>query len=190
VQLHDTVGHWLSYAYRCHSLTLEIFLRNHCKALGKSYVITPPQWAVLWILGSENGQTIGSIAQRSGVDAPSITSSVGRLEQHGLVERVHVREDRRLVKVFFTDEGRELYQALIPLVEEFDRQLCDTSLQSEAFIMQLKQIIAHLSRVVPGAGDRFGLLPSTMREDDQNTFVRDHDFMASQTQRDEIDPHS
>ena len=80
MELHDTVGHWLSYAYRCHSLTLETFLHERCQELGKPYTVTPPQWAVLWILGVENGQSIGAIAQRIGVDAPSITSSVGRLD--------------------------------------------------------------------------------------------------------------
>lgn len=171
--LHETVGHWLSYAYRCHSLTLEIFLREQCSALGKAYVITPPQWATLWVVATQRDQTISAIAQQIGIDAPSITSSVGRLEQHGLVERLHVREDRRLVRVLPTREGRELYALLAPQIEQIDAQLFGGQQESRAFILQLQQMIAHLSQIVPGAGDRFGLIPAAMREDDQNTLVVD-----------------
>jgi DNA-binding MarR family transcriptional regulator len=77
----------------------------HCEERGKSYVITPPQWGALSLLLEQDGMTIGSMSQKRGVDAPGATAIITRLEQNGLVERRHDREDRRVVKVFLTDEG-------------------------------------------------------------------------------------
>src|SRR5215472_3237190 len=94
-------------------------LRAHCEERGKPYVITPPQWGALSLLLAHDGLTIGAMAQKRGVDAPTATGIITRLEQHGLVERQHDREDRRVVKIYLTDEGRDIIRALASPVEQF-----------------------------------------------------------------------
>jgi DNA-binding MarR family transcriptional regulator len=158
------VGYWLTYAQRCHALTLEIVLREHCKALGRAYIINPPQWSVLSLLSASQEPTIGSLAQQMGVDAPTVTHTVRRLEEYALVERVHDREDRRVVKVLLTAEGQDLFGSLEPVVKAFNDGLFGTPEERQALIEQLQHLIADLSKVVPGGGDRFGLLPAFWQE--------------------------
>jgi MarR family transcriptional regulator, transcriptional regulator for hemolysin len=162
--LHDMVGYWLTYAQRCHALTLEIILREHCEALGKAYIINPPQWSVLSLLSTSQEPTIGSLAQHMGVDAPTITHTVRRLEEYGLVERVHDHEDRRVVKVRLSAEGQDLFGSLGLVGEAFHERLLGTAEERQALIEQLQHLIADLSKIVPGGGDRFGLLPMFWRE--------------------------
>jgi DNA-binding MarR family transcriptional regulator len=69
---------------------------------------TSPQWGVLSLLYEHDGQTIGTLSQQRAIDAPTMTGIVKRLEQNGVVERKHDREDRRVVKVYLTDEGRDI----------------------------------------------------------------------------------
>jgi hypothetical protein len=96
-----------------------------------------------------------------------VTGIVKRLEHSGLVERVHDREDRRVVKVFLTDEGRDIIQYLPDAVRAFHDVMMKDFSQTERqdLIMKLQKIVANLSAVGPGMGDRFGLLPDFIRLD-------------------------
>src|SRR5215467_4731935 len=93
------LSYWLFYTHRCVSYAYADVLRAHCEERGKPYVITPPQWGALSLLLAQDGQTIGTMAHKRGVDAPTATGIITRLEQHGLLERRHERDDRRVVKI-------------------------------------------------------------------------------------------
>ena len=114
---------WLFYAERCVTYAYAEVLRAHCEERGKPYVVTPPQWGALSLLLVQDGMTIGTMSQKRGVDAPAATGIITRLEQSGLVERRHDREDRRVVKVYLTDEGRDISHTQASTVEQFEQNL-------------------------------------------------------------------
>jgi len=155
------LNYWLFYAQRCVGYAHAEVMRAHCDERGKPYVITPPQWGALSLLLVHDGLTIGTMSQMRGVDAPTGTGIITRLEQNGLVERQHDREDRRVVKVYLTDEGRDISHTLTSVVEQFDQSLKRgfSEAELERLEEQLQQIIANVSEIGPGLGDRFGLLP-------------------------------
>jgi DNA-binding MarR family transcriptional regulator len=130
---------------------------------GKPYVITPPQWGALSLLFVQDGMTIGAMGQKRGVDAPA-TGIITRLEQYGLVERRHDREDRRVVKVYLTDEGRDISNTLVSSVEHFEQSMRRgfSGSEMDGFLLRLQQLIANAAEIGPGLGDRFGLLPKDM----------------------------
>lgn len=68
---------------------------------------------VLQCLWREDGLTPGELARRIGVETPTITRAVQRMEAAGLVRRRDDPLDARLVRVHLTDRGREL-QKVIP----------------------------------------------------------------------------
>ena len=155
------LSYWLFYAQRCVAYAYAEVLRAHCEERGKPYVITPPQWGALALLLVQDGMTIGVMSQKRGVDAPAATAIITRLEQHGLVERRHTREDRRVVKVYLTAEGKDIASTLVSAVEHFDHNLKQGFSEDEMdrFLGQLQQLIANVSEIGPGLGDRFHLLP-------------------------------
>ena len=157
----QSLSYWLFYAQRCVAYAFAEVMRAHCEERGKPYVITPPQWGALALLLEQDGLTIGTMSQMRGVDAPTATGIITRLEQNGLVERRHDREDRRVVKVYLTDEGRDIIHTLASTVEQFDQSVLRGFSESEQdrFLAQLQQLIANVSEIGPGLGDRFGLLP-------------------------------
>ena len=158
------LSYWLFYAQRCVAYAYAEVLRVHCEERGKPYVITPPQWGALSLLLVHDGMTIGAMSQKRGVDAPAATGIITRLEQYGLVERRHDREDRRIVKVYLTDEGRDISNTLVSSVEHFEQSMKRGFSDSEMdrFLYQLQQLIANAAEIGPGLGDRFGLLPKDM----------------------------
>ncbi len=158
------LSYWLFYAQRCVAYAYAEVLRAHCEERGKPYVITPPQWGALSLLLEQDGMTIGTMSQKRGVDAPTATGIITRLEQNGLVERRHNREDRRVVKIYLTDEGRDISNTLVSSVEHFEQRIKRGFSESEMdrFLAQLQQLIVNAAEIGPGLGDRFGLLPKDM----------------------------
>jgi DNA-binding MarR family transcriptional regulator len=156
------LGYWLFYAQRCMAHAFGEVLRAHCEERGKPYVVTPPQWGVLSQLHESDGLTVGTISHKRGVDAPTITGIVRRLEQSGLVERRHSQEDRRVVKVYLTAEGRDIISSLLDVAQGFQEVALRgfSEAEQQDFLVKLQQIIANVSTVA--AGDRFGLLPASI----------------------------
>ncbi|MET0748375.1 MAG: MarR family transcriptional regulator [Rhizobium sp.] len=64
------------------------------------------QDGVILALAEEDGLPAGSLAQKLGVKAPTITRTIGRMEAQGFVERRADAEDARLTKVYLTETGR------------------------------------------------------------------------------------
>jgi DNA-binding MarR family transcriptional regulator len=169
IRSEDYLGYWLFYAQRSVAYAFYEALKACCLEHEKLYVVTPPQFGVLILLIEQDGQTIGTLSQKRAIDAPTMTGIVKRLEQNGLVERRHDREDRRLVKVYLTDEGRDIMQYLPDAARAFNEIMVQGISEAEQreMLAKLQKIIANLSVVGAGTGDRFGLLPDFTRLDQQ-----------------------
>jgi DNA-binding MarR family transcriptional regulator len=153
--------YWLFYAGRSVTSAYAEVMRAHCEERTKPYVVTPPQWGALSLLLVQDGMTIGTMSQKRGVDAPAATGIITRLEQTGLVERRHDREDRRVVKVYLTAEGRDISQTLVSVVEDFEQSMKQGMAPGEQdrFLEQLQHLIANASKIGGDAGDRLSLPP-------------------------------
>jgi DNA-binding MarR family transcriptional regulator len=165
------LSYWLFYTERCVTYAYAEVLRVHCEERGKPYVVTPPQWGALSLLLVQDGMTIGTMSQKRGVDAPAATGIITRLEQSGLVERRHDREDRRVVKVYLTEEGRDISRTLVSSVEHFEHSLKQGFAEGDLdrFLVQLQRLITSAAEVVPGLFDRFSLLPDAGACSDEGT---------------------
>jgi DNA-binding MarR family transcriptional regulator len=141
----ETLGYWLMQTMRSVANAFADVLQISCATLGKPYAITPQQWFALSLLASEQDLPIGTLAQRLVLDASVVTGIVKRLEQHGLVERVHDRTDYRLVRLHLTDEGQEITQALASAATAFNQRLLQGFSQEERAMLreQLARIRAN-----------------------------------------------
>ena len=68
--------------------------------------LTSAQWVPLLKLHMGSGSTVAELARGCQQDAGSMTRLLDRLEAKGLVRRVRSGEDRRVVNIELTDEGR------------------------------------------------------------------------------------
>jgi DNA-binding MarR family transcriptional regulator len=74
--------------------------------------LTGPQLHSLLWLGTEGTLSASVLAQRVGCGQPSITGVIDRLEKLGYAQRARDTDDRRVVNVELTDEGKKLYVQL------------------------------------------------------------------------------
>jgi MarR family transcriptional regulator, transcriptional regulator for hemolysin len=84
----------------------------------------PGQDVLLWMLGQEpQGMTVSEIAARLGVEQPTVTRSLSRLDQGGWFVRESVPGDRRATRIRLTDKG----MVVIPGIEAAWRTLAETA---------------------------------------------------------------
>jgi DNA-binding MarR family transcriptional regulator len=70
--------------------------------------LTVSQIHTLFMLAREGPMPMGRIAERLGVSMASATGIVARIHRHGLLSRVPLLDDRRVVLCMLTDEGRRI----------------------------------------------------------------------------------
>lgn len=90
--------------------------------LEKGYDITFEQWTVLNVLYVEPGLIQSEIATRTYKDKTNVTRILDVLCKKGYVVREKHEEDRRSSCIYLTDEGRDMFNDLIPSVKSINEQ--------------------------------------------------------------------
>jgi len=72
--------------------------------------LTPTMMSTLSAVHREGPLTLGALAAHEQVAPPTITKTVGRLDQLGLIERTVDPDDRRVCRVEVSSEGRRFLE--------------------------------------------------------------------------------
>ncbi|WP_421876977.1 MarR family winged helix-turn-helix transcriptional regulator [Pacificispira sp.] len=89
------------------------------------------EWRVLAHLGgAADGLSVRDIHDRVSLEKYRVTRALQRLESAGLVRKTQSDRDRRLIAVALTEEGRALYERIVPDALAFEESLL-TVLSSE-----------------------------------------------------------
>ncbi|GGL20096.1 hypothetical protein Sme01_37880 [Sphaerisporangium melleum] len=85
----------------------------------------PGQDVLLWILAQEpEGMTVSELAENLGIEPPTVTRSLTRLEGGGWFRREPVAMDRRQVRIVVTEAGH----ALVPRIERAWEELAEQAM--------------------------------------------------------------
>lgn len=96
--------------------------KYYTKALA-DHALTPSQLFLLRQLWVEDGLPLRDLGLRAQLDATSTTWLVDQLEHAGLVERKRNNPDRRLVRVWLTEAGRQAQAELVPALARWEDAL-------------------------------------------------------------------
>ena len=88
------------------------------KRINKQYGLTGPQSGVLWNLFNKGSMSSADLSRVTYVTPSNITGIIDRLESKGLVERIRVEGDRRIVLITLTSKGEALSKTLPDPIEE------------------------------------------------------------------------
>ena len=87
----------------------------------------PGQDVLLWLLTQEpDGMTVSELAARLGIEPPTATRTLARLDSGGWFRREPVAADRRQVRIVATDAGRQV----VPEIERVWAELAELALGS------------------------------------------------------------
>jgi DNA-binding MarR family transcriptional regulator len=104
------VGSSLRHTFRFMDQRLQALLQTRDIPVGMFYFLL-----TLW---KADGLTQRELSDRVGIMAPGTVEQLQRMEQRGLIRRVHSRTDRRKIHVFLTRKGRTLTTELLPLAQQ------------------------------------------------------------------------
>lgn len=83
----------------------------------------PGQEQVLQFLAENSAPAMSELADALSVKAPTISKTIGRLTQQGLVERKAGEADARLVRVALTEAGRARFTQLADIGDRLDEEM-------------------------------------------------------------------
>jgi MarR family transcriptional regulator for hemolysin len=84
-----------------------------------------PVWLTLLALKQEPRRTQQELAAAVGIEGPTLTHHLDRMEKAGLIARARDPQDRRAVRVEMTPAGDELFLKLAKAAQSFDARLRD-----------------------------------------------------------------
>ncbi|MCB1476423.1 MAG: MarR family transcriptional regulator [Rhodobiaceae bacterium] len=120
----DSLGYKLARAARAH--------RTQVAAAMREIGIHPGQEALLQALSTEDGRTMGALADLIGVRPPTMSKMVLRMAAEGLVDRQNDHGDARRARVHLTDEGRERARALKKRWRRIEKKLASSLTDKDA----------------------------------------------------------
>jgi MarR family transcriptional regulator, organic hydroperoxide resistance regulator len=111
------------------------------------YGLTPFHYLVLCCLWEEDGLTTTGIADRLKQLGATLTGVVDRMEERSLVYRERNSDDRRVVRIWLTDEGKRLMNILPPIGAETVKKATGniSEAEQESVLKILAQIIQNFS---------------------------------------------
>ncbi len=108
---------------------------------------TQARWdALFWISVSEEGATQSELAERIGVEGPTLVRMLNRLEQEGLVERRGAKGDRRAKTIRMKPAAEKALSQIAELSRPFRNDLLQ-DLSDEEVALCLKVLDRILSRL-------------------------------------------
>ena len=104
----------------------------------KTYDVTMSQWTILKQLWQQEGRSQVELQELLGLDKATVTGLVQRMTHLGLIRRRSDPSDKRVQRVFLTEQGRALEQITTSLVEEVNAHALEQfSDDEQAFFLRL-----------------------------------------------------
>ena len=105
------------------------------------------RWRILAVLAMGDGITIGEIVERAMMEQSALSRVLMTMEEEKYVRRVPRKDDARYVDVFLTERGRELFNALDPIVRRRQNRLLKDFTQAEidAALSLMRRLVHNLT---------------------------------------------
>jgi DNA-binding MarR family transcriptional regulator len=87
--------------------------------------VSIPQSFILYSLLEEDGATLKEIGNKTLIDSSSMTVLVDKLEKDELVVRKLDSQDRRAIRVFITEKGKDIAEKVSKIGISFNSRLYD-----------------------------------------------------------------
>jgi DNA-binding MarR family transcriptional regulator len=107
--------------------------------------VTPIQWGILTLVGSNPGVGHIEIAEELGLDRSNVANVVDRLTRRRLLKQTTHKDDRRKKSILITPAGRKLMKAFEPKARRAQRRFLGLLNDNERrnFMTVLTRLVEH-----------------------------------------------
>ena len=97
--------------------------RRFAERYKAEFGLSLPEWRVLAHLAQSDAVSVREIHARVDMDKSKVSRAAARLESAGLIEKRENGEDRRLLDMRLTDQGRDLIARIVPIADAFQAEI-------------------------------------------------------------------
>jgi len=112
--------------------------------------ICTTEFRILRLLHEKGSTSMARLSGDTGLSQPAITSSIDKLESHGLVKRDRDSKDRRVINIAITSKGQSLFRRGLKIHSRFVRgslgKLSDSELSQLSSMMKKLASAGSISR--------------------------------------------
>ena len=126
---------------------LSQLLGRHFQEMLDPHGLTPFHWLVLCCLWEQDGLPTSHLGDRLCQVGGTLTGVIDRMEERGLVRRERDPEDRRVLRIWLTESGRQ-FEAVLPALSAELRERALKGLsqaERQLFSEWIDRMIANLS---------------------------------------------
>ena len=111
----------------------------------KFHALQISEWRVLASLSDGDGMTVGELSNRALQHQPTMTKTIDRMQNSGLVQRHQGAHDRRQVRIFITAEGRRRVDEALKDAKSHEAEVLTEYTAEEADMLK-KMLITLIKR--------------------------------------------
>jgi len=100
-------------------------------AYSEQFGLTIQEWRVVAILARYPGISAKQVTERGAMDKVQVSRAVRRLLTEGLIERERDKSDRRSSCLRLSTAGWRIYDRIIPLAQQYEKDLIEVLDESE-----------------------------------------------------------
>lgn len=110
--------------------------------------ITRVQWIALYYIGDSEGITQKQLSAILESNESSIVRLIDRMEKENIVKREKDPTDRRITRLYLTEEGMKKREEIIPIGEKFSKDLIEgiSNKDLDTFKEVLNKIVENLKK--------------------------------------------
>jgi MarR family transcriptional regulator, transcriptional regulator for hemolysin len=112
--------------------------------------ITPEQWGLINFLLYNPGVKQAEIVKITNRDQTSITRMLDGLQKKRLIQRKIDKQDRRIYKIYATEEAQIIYDSILPYAKIYNDTLKTVFSEKECkiFIENLDRVISRIDKLL------------------------------------------
>jgi DNA-binding MarR family transcriptional regulator len=111
-------------------------LRHHIETTMAAHGATFSEFLILYVVVTAPGCSQADLAGRVGIERPTMSHHLARLEAAGLVDRRRDDDDRRIVRVDPTAAGRRRFARLDAIVDRLESDLDELLTTRERTVLE------------------------------------------------------
>jgi MarR family transcriptional regulator, organic hydroperoxide resistance regulator len=115
----------------------------------RPYDITLPMYRVLASLIERSGQQLNELSDITNLETSTLSRMISAMEERGLLTRVRISTNARIVSIKLTPRGKKLALTLIPIAEHFEQVAIHSFGEQQVAKLRttLKQVYEHLAEL-------------------------------------------
>jgi len=122
--------------------------RRVARFYAERFKLSAPEWRTMAVLGQHGAMSANAVIAQTTMDKVRVSRAVAKLLKAGLITREADPQDRRRAILELTMTGRDMYQQIVPLVQDVEAEIVSALSGAERSVLDsaLSKIEAYLEK--------------------------------------------